>query len=189
MLVAYDTVSMATMDHSSRPQWYAVQTRSRFEKVISAELSLAGIEHYLATYQSVHEWKDRQKLLELPLFPGYIFVHLEDLEAIRRRVLRVHGVVRILGHGSSIEPIPQEQIDSVRRLLAGGKQCQPHPFVKEGSWVRVRRGALAGLEGRLVRIKNSARLVLSIDLLSQSVSTEVEARNIEPVPESRRGTV
>lgn len=167
-------------------EWYAVQTRSRFEKTIREEWSQAGVEHYLATFQEMHEWKDRKKVVETPLFPGYVFVRFEDAPGARLRILRTPGVVRILGQGASIEPIPEEQVDSIRRLLKAGTQWKMHPFVKEGCWVRLRRGALAGVRGRLVKVKSAARLVLSIDLLSQSVSTEVDARNVEPVPEPRR---
>jgi transcription antitermination factor NusG len=186
MLVSHDIVSTQMGADVAVAKWYAVQTRSRFEKTVRAEFALSEIEHYLATYLEVHEWKDRKKTVELPLFPGYIFVRLEDVNAARMQVLRTNGVVRILSNGGSMEPVPDEQIESIRRLLGAGQQCYPHPFIREGSWVRVRRGVLAGVEGRLVRFKNDMRLVVSIDLLSQSVATEIDARNVEPVPEPRR---
>ena len=165
------------------PQWYAVQTRSRFEKVVRAELRISGIEHYLPTFEDLHQWKDRKKVVELPLFSGYIFARFEGSEKYRIQVLRTNGVVRILGAGTAIEPVGVWEIDSIRRLLQSGSRCFPHPFIREGAWVRVRRGALAGVEGRLVRVKNQTRLVLSVDLLSQSVATEVDARDVEPATE------
>jgi len=164
-------------------RWYAVQTRSRFEKVVRTELDIRGIEHYLPTFEDLHQWKDRKKLVELPLFSGYIFARFEDSESARLQVLRANGVVRILGGGVVIEPVPDREIESVRTLLRSGNGYFAHPFVREGAWVRVRSGALAGLEGRLVRVKNRTRLVLSVELLSQSVATEIDARDVQPAPD------
>jgi len=166
-------------------RWYAVQTRSRFEKAVGAELSAWGIEHFLATFQDVHQWKDRKKVVEVPLFSGYIFVRLQDTESARLQVLKTNGVVRILGAGGQIEPVPDFEIDSLQQLLGSGKPCYLHPFVREGSWVRMRRGPLAGVEGRLIRFKSQTRLILSVELLSQAVATEVDAWDVEPVRERR----
>lgn len=174
------TSSIPVASSLAAPHWYAVQTRSRFEKVVDAELSAKRIEHYLATYTAVHQWKDRKKAVELPLFSGYVFVRLADAEAARLPVLRTTGVVRILGTGHAIEPIPAREIEAIRQALESGNPCFPHPYLREGSWVRVRRGALAGIEGRLVKSKGQSRLVLSVELLSQSVATEVDARDVEP---------
>lgn len=173
-------------DSEQALRWYAVQTRSRFEKAVRTELERAGIEHYFASVEEVHQWKDRRKVVELPIFPGYVFVRIEDLHPARLQVLRTNGVVRILGNASAIEPIPDEEIGSIRRLLSSGRSCFAHPFLTEGAWVRVRRGALAGLEGRLLRIKNDTRLVLSVDLLAKSVATEIDVRDVEPAAEPRR---
>jgi transcription antitermination factor NusG len=173
---------------STSARWYAVQTRSRFEKVVQAALQSEGVEHYLALFQEVHQWKDRKKMVELPLFSGYIFVRFDNhVDAVRLRVLHTVGVTRILGSNGIIDPIPDQQIESLRQLLRSKNRCYPHPFIREGAWVRVRRGVLAGLEGRLIRVKNETRLILSVDLLSQSVATEVDARDVEPVPEYRLG--
>jgi transcription antitermination factor NusG len=164
-------------------QWYAVQTRSRFEKIARAELEGQHIEHYLPAYEELHQWKDRKKNVEMPLFSGYLFARFHNSEKTRLRVLRTTGVVRILGTGGVIEAVPNWQVTSIRQLLVSGIRPFTHPFICEGAWVRVRRGALAGVEGRLIRLKNQARLILSIDLLSQSVATEVDARDVEPAPE------
>ncbi len=148
-----------------------------------------GIEHYLAIFEELRQWKDRKKVVELPLISGYVFVRFEDTDATRLKVLRTTGVVRILGAGGAIDPIPDREIESIRQALRSGNRCFAHPFVREGTWVRVRRGALAGIEGRLVRFKNQDRLVLSVELLSQAVATEVDARDVEPArePPSARG--
>jgi transcription antitermination factor NusG len=170
-------------------RWYAVQTRSRFEKVVRAELASRGIDNYLAEFTQVHQWKDRKKAVEMPLFPGYVFARFREMGKERLEVLRTTGVVRILGVGSGMEPIPDGEIDSIRQLLKSGNRFYPWPFVHEGSWVRMRRGALAGVEGRLIQIKSQTRLVLSVDLLSRSIATEVDARDVEPAPDPRARSV
>jgi transcription antitermination factor NusG len=163
-------------------RWYAVQTRSNFEKIVRADLTTLGVENYFASVTQVHHWKDRKKMVEEALFPGYVFVRLADRDADRLRVVRTNGVVRILGCGHSIEPIPDGEIDSIRQVLSSrSSSCHPHPFIREGSRVRVRRGPLRGVEGWLVRIKGHARLVLSIEILTQSVATEVGFADVEPV--------
>ena len=159
--------------------WYAIQTRSRFEKVVRAELNGKGVENFLPAFKELHRWKDRKSLVEQPVFPGYIFARFVDESPIRENVSRTCGVVRILGHGGAIEPVPDWEIDSVQRLLNTESRCYAHPSLCEGASVRVKRGALKGIEGLLVRVKNRDRLVLSINLLSQSVATEVDARDVE----------
>ena len=165
--------------------WYAIQTRSRFEKTVRTELTSRGIENYLAEFTEVHQWKDRKKEVAMPLFPGYVFANFRETGKARLEVLRTNGVVRILGVSAAIEPIPDGEIESIRQLLLSGKQCYPYPFAQEGAWIRVRRGPLTGVEGRLVQIKSQTRLVLSINLLSRSVATEVDACDIEPARDPR----
>jgi len=161
-------------------QWYAVQTRSNFEKHTCVELHARGVEHYCPAFREVHQWADRKKVVERPLFPGYVFARFSDSGALRLRILQAPGAVRILG-GEKIEAIPDEEIDSIRKLLNSGRQCTAHPFLREGSWVRVRRGALKNVEGTLIRVKNETRLVLSIALLCKSVATEVDIADVEVV--------
>lgn len=177
------TVSTPIPAEPTSARWYALQTRSRFEKLVRAELSGKKVEHYLPTFNEVHQWKDRKKVVELPLFSGYVFARFPDEDEARLQVLRTNGVVRILGAGGEMEPIPDWEIDSIRLALASGNQFFLHPFVREGAWVRVRRGALAGVEGRLVRLKSQTRLVLSVELLSRAVATEVDLGDVEPASE------
>lgn len=169
--------------------WYAIHARSNCEKRVSSLLTESGIENYLPSFREVHQWKDRKKVVDVPVFPGYLFLRFQDSGAARMTIARGEGVVRILGTEEKIEAIPDEEIEGLRLLLSGGAGCMAHPLLREGSWVRVKRGALKNLEGLLVRVKNQARLVLSINLLSQSVSTEVDARDVEylrPADETTR---
>jgi transcription antitermination factor NusG len=159
-------------------RWYAVNTKSNQERRVSLSLTEKQVEHYLPSFWEIHQWKDRRKAIEQPLFPGYIFVRIENNWESRLRVLRIDGVARILGQGDRIEAIPEVEIDSVRQLQNNAR-CQAHPLIQEGAWVRVRRGPLENLEGLLVRVKNQTRLVLSITLLSQSVSAEIDASDVQ----------
>ena len=161
--------------------WYAVRTRSKFEVKVRTRLFDKGVECYLPVLHETHRWKDRNKEIEVPVFPGYLFPRLVDSSESRLAVLRTEGVVGILGQRERIEPVPDAEIDALRRMLASNPRCLAHPFLQEGAWVRVKRGALKNVEGLLVRVKNQTRLVLSIALLSQSVSTEIDAQDVECV--------
>ena len=161
--------------------WYAVHTRSNFEKVVHAELLRRRIETYWPAFEEIHQWKDRKKRVERSVFPGYVFIQITDKPETRVQVVRTNGVVRILGSGSAIEAVPDYEIASIRRLLDSKRQCYAHPFLREGAWVRVKRGPLRDVEGRLVRFKNQTRLVLTVDLLSQAVATEIDLCDVEPI--------
>jgi transcription antitermination factor NusG len=162
-------------------QWYAVQTRSRFEKLVAAHLNAKAVENYLPSFEAIHQWRDRKKVVEMPAFPGYVFARFTDGGPARMNVLKTPGAVRILGRGEALEPVADEEIESVRVMLHSGSLCFSHPFLREGARVRMRRGPLKDLEGLLVRFKNGSRLVLSIELLSQSVATEVDANDVEVI--------
>jgi len=172
-------------DKSEQACWYALHTRSNYEQRVAGELGRKGIESYLPAYDETHQWQDRKKKVAVPLFPGYVFVRLADSQGLRMPVLHTAGVVRILGHGSVIEAVPDEEIDAVQRLLKSNVPCHAHPFLREGVRVRVKRGALQDLEGTLVRFKNRARLVISVALIAQSVAAEVDVRDVEPVANSQ----
>ena len=177
---------MRTEAQATQQRWYAVQTRSNFEKRIALELRGRGVDAYLPTLTESRQWNDRQKTVETPLFRGYLFVHLADRMDSRWTVLRSNGVVRILGRGSEAEPVPEPEIEAIRRVLQAGMPPAPHSYLREGVRVRVRHGALQGIEGIFLRSRNSSRLVISVDLLSQSVVTEIDAGNAEVVGEPCR---
>ena len=168
------------------PLWYAVYTRSNFEKRVATELAAKNVEHYLPVVPQLHQWKDRRKMIDVPVFPGYVFARFRDSFITRLQVLRTAGTVRILGQGERIEPVPDAQIESIQRLLKANVPCFAHPFLREGAWVRVKRGPLRGLEGLLVRVKSKSRLVLSVTLLSQSVATEIDISDVEVLRPARK---
>ncbi len=162
-------------------RWYAVHTRSRFEKKVKDELSAKGIEVYLPLVEEPHQWKDRQKWCRLPVFSSYVFVHIQNRPASRLQILTAAGTVRILGQGGGIEAIPDAQIESIRSVLASGIPFVHHPFLRCGARVRVRDGAFAGVEGILTMVRNQRRLVLSVEMLCQSIAVEIDAARVEVI--------
>ena len=159
--------------------WWAVYTRHQHEKTAAQMMTTKGLEVFLPMYASVRRWKDRRKLLYLPLFPGYIFVRGGD--ARRLEVLTTPGVHMILSQGDHAAIIPEDEVEAIRRTVEGNHCVEPHPFLKCGQRVRVTRGSLSGVEGILVRKKNMFRLVLSVQMLAQSVAVEIDAGDVEPV--------
>jgi transcription antitermination factor NusG len=170
---------VADMQHITQ-KWFAVYTAPCHEKRVAQQLSLREIDYFLPLYHVRRQWKDGSKVnLALPLFPGYIFVRIKRKERVR--VLEVPKVVSIV-QGLNREPAPLP--DSDIEVLRAGLQAvpaEPHPFLTVGQRARVRSGPLAGREGVLVRKKNSARLVITLDLIMQSIALEIDGDNLEPL--------
>lgn len=179
-----ETVGLESIEarQESRTPWCAVYTRHQHEKSVSEMLQAKGFEVFLPLYESMRKWKDRRKLLSLPLFPGYVFVR----GVLERRlpILTTPGVHMIISRGERIASIPEEEIDAVRRTVEGQFRVEPHPFLRCGERVRVVRGSLEGVEGVLTRKKNLYRLVLSVEMLAQSVAVEIDALDVVPVVKS-----
>ena len=161
-------------------QWFAVQTRARHEKVIAQGLRDKGITTFLPLVKEVHGWSDRRKTVELPLFGCYVFARLVPRNEDRLRLLVVDGVLRFVGPGGHGIPIPDEQIDAVRRLVQEGLSYSYFPFLKIGQKVRIRSGALDGVEGILVSRSGENTLVVSIDAIQRSLAVRIEGYNVEP---------
>jgi transcription antitermination factor NusG len=159
--------------------WWAVYTRHQHEKAVAEVLSTKGFEVFLPLYDCVRRWKDRNKTLSLPLFPCYVFVR----GGMNRRlqVVTTPGIHSILYSGERLAFIPNDEIDSIRRAVSSPTRVEPHPFLRCGEMVRVTRGSLEGVVGVLVRKKSLFRLVLSVEMLAQSVSVEIDAADVEPV--------
>jgi transcription antitermination factor NusG len=163
---------------SSSP-WWALYTRHQHERTVADMLGTKGFDVFLPVYESVRRWKDRRKVLSLPLFPCYVFVR-GDLGR-RLQILSTPGIHMILSHGDNFAAVPETEIQAIRRTVDGHFRVEPHPFLRCGDRVRVKRGSLEGIEGILVRKKNVFRLVLSVEMLAQSVGVEVDAADVEPV--------
>jgi transcription termination/antitermination protein NusG len=163
------------------PYWYAVHTRSNFEVRVADQFSAKGIENYLPAYEEMHQWQDRKRKVMVPLFPGYVFVRIGQHTRMRLPLLQTSGVVRIVGQGGTDEPVSDHEVEAIRSVLKSNLPCFAHPFLRQGAWVRVKRGPLKGVEGFLVRLKKQSRLVISVNVLSQSVATEVDCSDVELV--------
>ena len=160
-------------------QWYAIWTRSRHEQVVREQLEQRHIEAFLPTVAKWSRWKDRKKKIDWPLFPGYCFARFNARE--RLPVLKCTGVVSIVGfEGGEPAPIPEHEINGIRTLVESELAFDPCPFIREGSMVEVVHGPLKGVIGRLIRKSEKARLVLSVDLIGQAVSVEVDAADVKP---------
>jgi transcription antitermination factor NusG len=175
----YNAESTQTILSTQRgPEWYAVRVRSNFERNVSAVLNYKGVEQFLPTYRSRRVWTDRVKNLDLPLFPGYVFCRISLEE--RNRVVTTEGVVGFIGAGRQPIPVSSTEIDAIRTLVQSELPAQPWPFLQIGQTVRIDRGSLSGVEGILVRVKNSYRLVVSVALLERSVAVEIDAAYVSP---------
>ena len=159
------------------PAWYAVWTRSRHEQVVRDQLERKGLEAFLPTIPRWSRWKDRKKQIDWPLFPGYCFARFKAAE--RLPVLKCTGVVNIVSFDGDIIPIPEHEIEGIRRLVESDLQFDPCPLIREGMMVEVTHGPLKGVVGRLVRKGAHARLILSVDLIGQAVSVEVDAADVK----------
>jgi transcription antitermination factor NusG len=161
--------------------WYAVQTRARHEKVVADRLQEQGLTTFLPLVTEIHRWSDRRKKVELPLFSCYVFVKMVPAGEQRLQVYRVNGVFRIVGvHGEGI-PIPDEQIEAVRTLVEQQVPWLSHPFLKVGQRVRIRGGALDGVEGVLSARAGERSLVVSVDAIQRSLAVRIEGYDVEPV--------
>lgn len=171
----------ALLSAGAQPQehWYAVCTVSRHEKVVARQMNGNGLDHFLPLYKSVRRWKDRRKELELPLFPGYVFVRIPLQD--RLRVQKLTGVLQIVSFNGKPAPLPENEIEALRNGLNRNAWLEPHPYLKVGRRVRVRSGPMAGVDGILVRRKDKFRLVLSVDLIQQAVALEVDGADVEPM--------
>ncbi len=167
-------------------RWFAVYTSSRHEKWVATNLLHRQIESFLPLYERVHHWNKRGPVsLKLPLFPNYLFVHIP----LQRRisVLAVPGVIAIVGRGNVPAALPDDEIEALRAGLEQGR-FEPHPYLVAGERVRIRAGALEGLEGIVLRRKNEIRVVLTLELIQRSIAVEMDAEYLENVPYGRRTT-
>jgi len=159
------------------PRWYVAYTRANHEKRVAVQLVQRSVEHFLPLYESLRRWKDRRMKLQLPLFPGYVFVRLAL--TYRLKVLQIPGVARLVGFNGQPAVLSDREIEVLRTSLAAQLRAEPHPYLTVGRRVRIGRGPLSGVEGILIRKKNALRVVLSLDLIMRSASVEVDVGDIE----------
>ena len=163
----------------SEQRWYAAYTCANHEKRVAAELGGRGVEHYLPLYDSVRRWSDRRGQLEMPLFPGYVFVRLALRDKLR--VLQIPSLVHLVSFNGQPAALADDEMEVLQRGLTAQLQAEPHPYLAVGRLVRVVSGPLTGLEGIIVRKKNRFRFVISLNLIMRSVSVELDDADIVPV--------
>jgi transcription antitermination factor NusG len=172
-------VEQLGVEGSVSRQWYAVAVRSRCEKKVSRGLELRGVERYLPLIEEVHVWSDRKKQVQVPLFPGYLFVRIEIVD--RLDVLRVDGVVKFVGGAQRPSPVPEEQIRWVRTLEGHPETLERETLLPVGQAVRVIAGPFQGLRGTIKRMKGMTRVVITLETIGQALSVEVSPEYLEQV--------
>jgi transcription antitermination factor NusG len=172
-------------EHESAPDitsypWFAVRVRSNHERIAAAHLRERGYEEFSPAWKTERRWSDRTKEVDQFLFPGYVFCRLNPSD--RLPVLTAPGVVDLVGFGKIPAPVPDHEIENVRRMVQSGLFVMPWPFLELGHRVLIERGPLAGMEGILDEVKGKCRLVVSVQLLQRSVSAEIDRDWIRPLP-------
>jgi transcription antitermination factor NusG len=161
-----------------REQWYAIQTRYRFEKRVTTQLQNKGLRMFLPLLEEFHNWSDRRQPVSIPLFSGYTFVHFDPAAGLRMDLLQTTGVIGFITVGGIATPIPVKQIDDLQMLLSRKTPCTLHAFLKIGQQVKIRGGCLDGIEGILER-RGDKNLVISIAPIQRSVSITIEGYELE----------
>jgi transcriptional antiterminator NusG len=175
--VEQKTHRLAATQQSSA-NWFAAYTNSHHEKRVASHFGERQIESFLPLYSVLHRWKNRCEVdLDLPLFPNYVFVHIDPRERVR--VLEVPGVLSLVGFGRTLAPLSDFEVESLRSCV-GQRKIEPHPYLVIGERVRIKAGPMAGMEGVLVRKKSNYRVVLALDVIMQCVAVEVDADDVEP---------
>lgn len=180
---AIDVINPCSPPH----HWFALQTRSRHEKVVESQLELRQVEHFLPMMKRVSQWTDRKKEVRVPLFAGYCFARFSMDDRVP--VLKSQGVVRLVGSADKPEPIPDEEINALKRLISNPCNYMCHPYLKEGMLVEVINGPMQGVKGRLIRGTRNSRLVLSISLIQRSVSIEINADDVTVLSDNQNSKV
>ena len=165
------------VDPFTQPRWYAIQTRSWCEKRVRDQLTAKAILPFLPLWQKRSRWADRVKLIELPLFRGYLFGYFTFQQKFE--VLATVGVTRLVSFNGKPVPIPEEQIEAVRTLVTRQLRYDPHPYLVEGMQVRITHGPLAGVAGILVTKKSAARLIVRIELIQRAVAVDIDRSAVE----------
>ena len=161
------------------PRWYAAYTCAQHEKRVAEQFTERALESFLPLFESVRRWKDRRVKLQMPLFPGYVFVRLALRD--RLRALATPSVVRLVGFNGHPVALPDKEMEALRACTEARLAAEPHAYLTVGRRVRIKTGPLAEMEGVLIRKKNMYRVVLSLDLIARSAAVEVDAADVERV--------
>lgn len=173
-----DQPSLSTAGQGLYSQWFVVRVRSNYEKVASASLRSKGYEELLPLSRGRRIWSDRIKVVETPVFPGYVFCRFDPSR--RLPILTTPGVVGIVGFGETPAPVYEHEIASLRTMLTAGLSCEAWPYLKAGQPIVIEHGPLAGFDGTVLQVKGQYRLIVQISLLQRSVAAEVDREAVQP---------
>ena len=163
-------------------EWFVLYVKARHEFATNAELRKKGIESFLPSIKRWRQWRDRKKLIDFPLFPGYLFVHIFPNSEGFVNALRTRGAVNLISAElGRPTPVLPEEISSLRLLIESGKELDIYPHLKEGTWIRVRKGLLKGAEGILEKREDQYLFIVNIKLLGKSVGAKIYADDMEIV--------
>lgn len=176
---SWDFADRAPLVTGETQNWYALLTRARHERIVAHRLRENNVTTFVPMVTEIRRWSDRKKLVELPLFSCYLFAKLSPTNEGRLKALRTDGVVSIVGNRTQGTPIPEEQIETVRRVVEERLPWHAYPFLKIGQRVRIRSGAFDGIEGILVDRNGESTLVISIDAIQRSLAVRVEGYEVE----------
>lgn len=171
------------LDYSAL-HWFAVYTKSRHEKKVRELLNEKEIENYLPLIKEYHQWSDRKKLVEVPLIRGYVFVRIQAKNSVY--VLEVPGAVRFIKFKNELAPIPDFQIEALSRVIASGVSFRPREYLKTGQMVQVSDGPLKGIKGKIQRIENETRFIISLDAPQASYEVQVDPALLMPCSEEHK---
>jgi transcription antitermination factor NusG len=175
----YEAGALPAADPTDR--WYALQIRGRHEKMVEHRLMERGVPTFLPLITEIHHWSDRRKKIQFPLFSGYLFVRVPSSKVNYLRVMSVEGVFNFVGNRGEGTPIPDAQIEAVRSVVEKQLAWSSHPFLKIGQRVRIKSGALDGVEGILTSRSGDATLIISVDAIQRSLAVRVEGYDVEPI--------
>ena len=172
-------VSYAGVEQRDSEQWFAIYVRSHFERAVEQCLKGKGYAAFSPFYQTIRKRSGRTRILDLPLFPGYVFCSFNPQK--RLPILTTPGIVNVLGAGNVPEPVKLSEIHSIRTVAESGQPVKPWPFLQQGQRIRIEAGPLHGTEGTLLRVKNQLRLIVSVTLLQRSMAVEVDQAMVRPL--------
>ena len=181
LLSAGDSILNGPTGSAGEHCWFAVQTKARHEKKIAAELTEKGVVVFLPLSPEVHQWSDRKRKVEVPLFSTYVFVRIGVDRNHRVTVLETNGVFRFVGSRGRGIPIPNEQIETLQTIIREEVRFSPHPFLNVGQKVRICGGSLDGICGILSAINNDQSLIVSVDSIQRSLAIQIDGYGIEPI--------
>jgi transcription antitermination factor NusG len=161
--------------------WFAIQTRPRYEKKITAELQEKGVKAFLPLFSAKHQWTDRLREVHLPVFPGYVFVRIVPVAHARVSVLRTNGVISFVGVRNMGIPIPDSEIEAIQTVFEQGVAFEPYPSLKVGQQVAIRGGCLEGVSGVLMARNGDRSLIISVNLIQRSIAMRIEGYQVEAI--------